>query len=167
MAEFHEEIRKIAEERKQRRNDKGEIRMKIANSENIYEIKDAMERLFSLAEKGVKAYNEFSGESILSIYELPQELLNVFLNLPGRRMGFCIIGPERFVVFLDEATNQVLVLGQKRYAIGVSGQILAKASQLIKITCLKSDGSLLFKDNTGANLNLEDVLKHIIIWVSE
>ncbi len=167
MTQFQEEIRRIAEERRKRRGDNGERETKIADPENIREIKDAMEGFFSLAGQGVKAYNEFSGENNLSIYELPSELLTLFLSLPGRRMGFCIIGLERFVFFLDEAPNQILVLGQKRQAMGASGLILSKAIQLIKITCIRSMDALIFKDNTGASLNPEDIVKHIIRWVSE
>ncbi|MGH7909889.1 MAG: hypothetical protein ACRENW_08595, partial [Thermodesulfobacteriota bacterium] len=159
MAEFQAEIRNIAKENEQRRKDKSERMMYMTDLEKNSEIKGAMKRLFSLAELGVKAYNEGSGERVLSIYELPEELLTLFLNLPGRRMGYCIIGTERFVVFLDEVPNQVLVLGQKRQDLGVTGQFLTKARQLIKITCLKSGDVLLFQDNTGANLNLEDVIK--------
>jgi len=164
MAEFQDEIRKIAKEKEQKRQDK--IIVDMADEEKVYEIKEAMQRLFSLAELGVKAYNEGSGEKSLSIHELPEELLSLFLNLPGKRMGFCIIGPERFVAFLDEVPNQVLVLGQKRQDLGVKDQVLSKAKQLIKISCLRSKDGYIFKDNTGANLNLEDVIKHIIIWIS-
>ena len=164
MAEFQAEIRSIAKEKKQRRQDN---RMKYTtDEEKVYDVKEAMKRLFSLAELGVKAYNEGSGERVLSIYELPEELLTLFLNLPGRRMGYCIIGTERFVVFLDEVPNQVLVLGQKKQDLGVTGQVLSKARQLIKINCLRSKDRFIFLDNTGANLNPEDVIKHIRIWIS-
>ena len=164
MAEFQAEIRSIAKEKKQRRQDN---RMKYTtDEEKVYDVKEAMKRLFSLAELGVKAYNEGSGERVLSIYELPEELLTLFLNLPGRRMGYCIMGTERFVVFLDEVPNQVLVLGQKKQDLGVTGQVLSKARQLIKINCLRSKDRFIFLDNTGANLNPEDVIKHIIIWIS-
>jgi len=166
MAEFQAEIRNIAKENEQRRKDKSERIMYMTDVEKNSEIKEAMQRLFSLAELGVNAYNEGSGEKSLSIHELPEELLSLFLNLPGKRMGFCIIGPERFVAFLDEVPNQVLVLGQKRQDLGVKDQVLSKAKQLIKISCLRSKDGYIFKDNTGANLNLEDVIKHIIIWIS-
>ncbi len=166
MAEFQAEIRNIAKENEQRRKDKSERMMYMTDVEKNSEIKGAMKRLFSLAELGVKAYNEGSGEKSLSIHELPEELLSLFLNLPGKRMGFCIIGPERFVAFLDEVPNHVLVLGQKRQDLGVKDQVLTKARQLIKVTCFKSGDVLIFKDNTGANLNLEDVIKHIIKWIS-
>ena len=166
MAEFQAEIRNIAKENEQRRKDESERMIYVTDVEKNSEIKGAMKRLFSLAELGVKAYNKGAGQKVLSIYELPEELLTLFLNLPGRRMGFCIISPERFAAFLDEVPNQVLVLGQKRQDLGVTGQVPTKARQLIKVTCLKSGDVLIFKDNTSANLNLEDVIKHIIKWIS-
>src|SRR3970040_3203202 len=164
MAEFQDEIRNIAKEKEQKRQDK--IIVYMADVEKNSEIKEAMQGLFSLAELGVNAYNEGSGEKSLSIHELPEELLTLFLNLPGKRMGFCVIGPERFVAFLREVPNQVLVLGQKRQDLGVKDQVLSKAKQLIKISCLRSKDGFIFLDNTGANLNPEDVIKHIIIWIS-
>jgi hypothetical protein len=163
---FQKDIRNIAEQTKQRRSDKVERRVRETDLENKCEIKDAMEKFFSLAKLGVRTYSKFSGEGGFSVYELPEELLTLFLNLPGKRIGFCIIGPERFVVFLDELPNQVLVFGQMKQSENVASQILANARQLIKITCLRSGSELVLKDNTGANLNPEDVIKHIIKWVS-
>src|SRR3972149_2375699 len=107
MAEFQDEIRNIAKEKEQKRQDK--IIVYMADEEKIYEIKEAMGSLFSLAELGVKAYNE---------------------------------------------------------GLGVKDQVLSKAKQLIKISCLRSKDGFIFLDNTGANLNPEDVIKHIIIWIS-
>ncbi len=166
MAEFQDEIRSIAKEKRQKRQEKDERIMNMTDIENVYEVKEAMQRLFSLAELGVKVYNEGMGERLLSIYELPEEFLTLFLNLSGRRMAFCIIGPERFVVFLDEVPNKVLVLGQRKQGLGVTGQVLSKAKQLIKINCLRSKDRFIFLDNTGANLNPEEVIKQIIIWIS-
>ncbi len=160
---FREEIMNIARER-----EKGREREESLNSvEEIYGSKEAMDGFFSLAESGVTAYNEGSGKKVISTYRLSEELLTLFLNLPGKRVGFCIIGPERFVVFLDETPNGILVLGQKKQAAGAVGQILGKARQLIKITCLKSGNGFIFKDNTGATLDQEDIMKHTIKWVSE
>ncbi len=163
MTKFQEEIKSMARERKKRRQQEEPI----TTVEIIYDAREAIDGLFSLAGVGVTAYNEGSDENTLSIYELPEELLTLFFNLPGKRIGFCIMGPERFVVFLDETPSDVLVLGQKRRTIGVIGQVLTRARQLIKITCLKSGNGFIFKDNTGAALNSEDIIKHIIKWVSE
>lgn len=163
MSKFWEEIMDIAVEREKRR----EREESINSVEATYEAKEAMNRFFSLAQEGVNAYNEGSGKRVLSNYRLPEELLTLFLNLSGERVGFCIIGPERFVVFLDEMPNGILVLGRKKQSAGAVGQILTKARQLIKITYLKSGNGFIFKDNTGATLDQEDIMKHIIRWVSE
>jgi len=163
VAKFREEIIDMAREREKRR----ERDEAIDSGEAIYEAREAIDGFFSIAEAGVSAYNEGSGKRVLSTYRLPEELLTLFFNLPGKRLGFCIIGPERFVVFLDEMPNGILVLGQKKQSAGALGQVLARARQLIKITCLKSENGFIFKDNTGAALDQEDIIKHIIKWVSE
>src|ERR1700757_2148258 len=113
MTKFREEIMSMAKEREKRRQPKEAI----TDIEIIHEAKEAMDGFFSLAEAGVSAYNEGSGGKVISIYRLSEELLTLFLNLPGKRVGFCIIGPERFVVFLDERPNGILVLGQKKQSI--------------------------------------------------
>jgi hypothetical protein len=163
VAKFREEIMNIAREREKMR----EPEESMDSVEAIYGAKEAMDVFFSLADAGVSAYNEGSGKTVISTYGLSEELLTLFLNLPGKRLGFCIIGPERFVVFLDETPNGILVLGQKKQSAGAVGQILMKARQLIKITCLQSENGFIFKDNTGATLDQEDIMKHIINWVSE
>ncbi len=163
MTKFQKEIMDMAREREKRR----EKVESVDSVDETYEAKEAMDEFFGLAKAAVSAYNEGSGKKVISIYRLPQELLTLFLNLPGKRMGFCIIGPERFVVFLNDIPNGILVLGQKKQSAATVGQILSKARQLIKITCLKSANGFIFKDNTGATLDREDIMKHIISWVSE
>ncbi len=163
MPKFREEIIGMAREREKRHGREESV----SSVEATYEAKEAMDLFFSLAEEGVSAYNEGSGKRVLSTYRLPEELLTLFLNLSGKRVGFCIIGSERFVIFLDEAPNGILVLGQKKQSAGITGQILTKARQLIKISCLKSGNSFIFKDNTGATLDQEDIMEHIVRWVSE
>jgi hypothetical protein len=163
VAKFQEEIVNMARERERRR----ERDASIDGVEASYEAREAIDGFFSMTEAGVSAYNEGSGKRVLYTYRLPEELLTLFFNLPGKRLGFCIIGPERFVVFLDEMPNGILVLGQKKQSARALGQVLAKARQLIKITCLKSENGFIFKDNTGAALDQEDIIKHIIKWASE
>ncbi|MER3447098.1 MAG: hypothetical protein C4291_09755 [Candidatus Dadabacteria bacterium] len=164
MANLRKEIMNIAMEREKRR-ERGEC---VDSVDEVYEAREAMDEFFSLAELGANAYNEGSGKRVISAYRLTGELLTLFLNLPGKRAGFCIIGPERFAVFLDEVPNGILVLGQKKQPPGgTGGQILTKARQLIRITCLRSENGFIFKDNTGADIDKEDIIKHIINWVSE
>ena len=165
MTRFEEEIMRIGEGRRKGRLE-GAVADKPDSEDGIpYEIKQAMKRLFNLVDSGVAAYNNGVGEKELSVYELPEEFLKVFLNLPGRRMGFFVIAPQKFVVFLDEKPDRVVVLGKKRQNERGAENGLIGARQLIKITCLMAGDALILKDNTGAALEIEDIVAHIIRWL--
>ncbi|MGH7806795.1 MAG: hypothetical protein ACRENT_01745 [Thermodesulfobacteriota bacterium] len=128
------------------------------------EIKEVMKIFLDIAGSGVRIYNQGLADGRLSIYELTEELLTLFLNLHGKRLGFCLVAEGKFVVFLDEAPNQMVVLGQKRQLFGAGENVLTKARQLIKIAFEKADGGYVFKDNTGSRLDPEEVVLHIIKW---
>jgi len=128
------------------------------------EIKEVMKIFLDITGLGIGIYNQGLANGRLSIYELTEELLTLFLNLHGKRLGFCLVAEGKFVVFLDEAPNQMVVLGQKRQLFGAGENVLTKARQLIKIAFEKADGGYVFKDNTGSRLDPEEVVLHIINW---
>jgi hypothetical protein len=128
------------------------------------EIKQVMNIFLDIAELGVGIYNEGLAYGRLSIYELPEELLTLFLNLQGKRLGFCLVSEGRFVVFIDEEPNQILVLGKKSQSFETGENILTKARQLIRITFEKLEEGYVFKDNTGSHLDPEEIVLHIIKW---
>jgi len=169
MPSFEEEIKRMAEEREERRLREREEEKSTEETqiEIPEEIKEAFYKLFNLANTGIEAYNEGAGRDVLSIYKLPRELFTFFLDLPGKQIGFCIIAPERFVVFTDERPDKVTVFGQRAKRLENAGQAQPKIRQLIKMTCLKSENGLIFKDNTDAVLDPEEVTKIIIKWVTE
>jgi hypothetical protein len=167
MTRFEKEMMSLGENRKKTRLERAEDERIVENG-IPYPIKQAMRELFNLVDLGVRAYNKGLGEKGLSVYELPEEFLKMFFNLPDGRRGFCVIAPQKFVVFLDEKPDQVLVLGKKKQNERGPENGLTGARQLIKITCLRSGDDLVFRDNTGAALDLEDIVTHIIKWsVSE
>jgi hypothetical protein len=160
MIKFQEEIRNIAKGREKRAEENGTehgVRVKTV-------IKEVMERFFNLAELGVSIYNESSNNGKLSVYRLPGELLDLFLSLPGKHSGFCLVASEKFVIFLDEEPDQVLVLGSKKQQLGAEGNVLSRARQLIRITCVRTGDGFTFKDNTGTPLDPEEIMMHIIKW---
>ena len=167
MTRFEEEMMSLGENRKKARHEGAEVE-RDAENRVPYPIKQAMRELFNLVDSGVRAYNKGLGGKGLSVYELPEEILKMFFNLTDGRTGFCVIAPQKFVVFLNEKPDQVVVLGKRKQNERGPENGLIGARQLIKITCLKSGDGLGFRDNTGAALDLEDIVAHIIRWsVSE
>lgn len=162
MNNFREEVMNLAREK---------LKMKTAGrkAESASdEVKEVMNSLLKTSELAVSFYNQFAEGEGLTVYGLPEELLALFLNLPGKRVGFCLIAPEKFVVFLDDEPGQVVVFGKKRQNSGSGENVLTRARQLIKVSFAKADNGYLLKDNTGSVLNPEEMILHIIRWaVSE
>ena len=165
MLDFKKEIRTMAKEKVK---SAAEEKPSQTKSDVRTEIKEVMNIFFNISELGVGIFNQGLANGKLSIYELSEELLTLFLNLHGKRLGFCLVAEEKFVVFLDENPSQLVVLGKKRQSFGTGENALTKARQLIRITFEKSDGGYVFKDNTGSFLDPEEIVLHIIKWaVSE
>ncbi|GBD38642.1 hypothetical protein HRbin37_00894 [bacterium HR37] len=161
MIDFQEEIRNIARGRKQANNYSSGVSSKSP-------MKDVMEYFYNLAEQGVSIYNEALTVGELSVHRLPGEVLSLFLNLPRERMGFCVVAPESFVVFLEEDEEHVLVLGRRKQWFVLEDSPLSRARQLIRIRCFMDGGGFVFKDNTGTALDPEEIITLIIRWaVSE
>ena len=162
MNNFREEVMNLAREK---------LKMKTADRKAesaSNSVKEVMESLLKTTELGVSFYNQVAENKKLSIYSLPEELLVLFLNLPGKRVGFCLIAPEKFVVFLNDEPGQVVVFGKKRQNSGSGENVLIRARQLIKVSFAKTEDGYLFKDNTGSVLDPEEMILHIIRWaVSE
>ncbi len=163
MIDFEEEIKSIAIES-----------MKLAGKEKTTteleaddigkEVKEAMERLLEITELGAAVYNKGLNRRELFVYKLPEEVLTLFLNLPGKRSGFCLIADERFVVFLGDEPGQLVVVGKKRESFGPGENVLTKARQLIRITFIKAKEGFVFKDNSGSVLDPGEIIVHIIKW---
>jgi len=162
MIDFEEEIKNIAAEKMK---SEGKVEKTAAlEADTKKEVKEAMERLFEITELGVAIYNKGLNRTELSVYNLAEEVLTLFVNLPGKRSGFCLIADERFVVLLDEKPGQIVVVGKKKEFFGAGENVLTKAIQLIRITFIKNNDGLVFKDNTGSVLDPEEIVFHLIKW---
>ena len=106
-----------------------------------------------------------SSSDTLSLYKLPTEFLEMFLDIPGRRGGFCIISPSRMVTFFDEDPNLITVIGKNRNKEGSVAQTSSKAIQLLKVSFSSMEGKYEYKDNTGGIIDPYDIVGLIIKWV--
>lgn len=161
MRDFRERITNIAEGRKQTGN-KGSISPEGDNL--IIDLKEVMNDLYDKTELGVNVYNEVAEVRELSIFRLPEELLQVFLNVPGKQIGFCLMSEIKFVLFIGELPDEVLVLGKKRQSYGNKGPFLARAIQLIRIKFEQSGSTYSYRDNTGSLIDPEEIIIHILNW---
>lgn len=123
---------------------------------------EALDHLFSISRQAVDIYNANSEVIMLNVYNLPKEFLEMFLEIPGRRGGFCIISPDKIVVFFDEDPNLITVIGKIRKA---DNNPSSRVNQLLKVSFSKKDDKCEYKDNTGGTLDPYDIVALLIKWV--
>lgn len=116
-----------------------------------------IEELHSISESAVS-----SSQDDLTIYRLPSEFLEIFLDIPGRRGGFCIISATKLVIFFDEDPNLITVIGKNRNKQSGTN---TKTIQLLKVYFSIIDGDYKYKDNTGGQLNPNDIIDLLIKWI--
>jgi len=161
MRDFREKILNIAERKKHT----GNKRLISSESNSMsFDLNEVMNILYDKTESGVNVYNEVSEGGELSIFRLPEELLQVFLNVPGKQIGFCLMSDIKFVLFIGEVPNEVIVLGKKRQSYGNKESFLARAIQLIRIKFEQSGNMYSYRDNTGSLIDPEEIIIHIINW---
>jgi hypothetical protein len=161
MQDFREKIMNIAERNKQTSNKRSSPPEANNSSSNL---KEVMNFLYGKSELGVNIYNEAIEAGELSIFKLPEELLEVFLNAPGDRIGFCLISDLKFVLFIGEFPDEVLVLGRRRQSSGSGEPFLTRAIQLIRIKFEHSGDTYSYEDNTGSLIDPDEIIIHIINW---
>ena len=161
--DFENEIRAIAQSNKDRYKEPSGAVKAHSNDKNYTEV---LEKLFSISEKAVNIYNSNTATEDLSVYKLPIEFLEMFLEIPGRRGGFCIISLTKLVIFFDEDPDLITVIGKIRNLNKNRNNTTSKTTQLLKVSFSNKSGKYEYKDNTGGKLNPYDIVSLLIRWVS-
>jgi hypothetical protein len=161
MQDFREKIMNIAERKKQTSNKRS---ISPEGNNLSINLKEVMNILYGKTELGVNIYNEMINCGELSIFRLPGELLQVFLNVSGKQIGFCLMSDIKLVLFIGEDPNEVLVVGKKRQSHGNKEPFLARAIQLIRIKFEHSGNMYSYRDNTGSLIDPEEIIIHTINW---
>jgi hypothetical protein len=160
---FEEEISAIA---KSKINKKRQSVQDADNSsdDNVYV--EVLKHLLSISEEAAKIYNTAVNSEVLSVYKLPKEFLEMFLDIPGRRGGFCLISPQKIIVFFDEDPQQITVIGRSRSMDTKQTDYTSKAVQLFKISFSKIGGESEYKDSTGGVIDPYDIVSILVRWIT-
>lgn len=126
---------------------------------------EVIDHLYSMSAQAVDVFNSSVESEVLSVYKLPGEFLEMFLDITGRRGGFCLISPDKTVIFFDEDPNIITVIGKSRNTTGKENAS-AKTVQLFKISISKNDKQLEYRDNTGGVLDPYDIILVLVSWVT-
>jgi len=161
--DFENEIIAIAKKNKDKNTYKPEI---LQHSLEDKQYKEVIEHLFSITLNAIDIYNSNSESELLSTYRLPREFLEMFLEIPGRREGFCIISPTRIVIFFDEDSQIITVIGKTRNSESNNTNLPTKTHQLFKVSFSKMEKNYEYKDNTGGVLDPYEIVSLLIRWIS-
>lgn len=159
---FEDEIIAIA---KSYKNQKESYSIELESDSSSSPYLQAIEHLFSISQQAINVFNSNSDSDVLSTYMLPKEFLEMFLEIPGRRGGFCIISPNKIVIFFDEEPSTITVIGKIRNNQSGVSQNSAKVVQLLKAKFSDIQDELQYKDNTGGTLDPYDTVAILINWV--
>ncbi len=160
--DFENEIIEIAKSHQDQDNYKPETLQHSSEDEEYVEV---IEHFFSISKEAVNIYNSNIAREVLSVYKLPKEFLEMFLEIPGRRGGFCIISPGKLVIFFDEDPQIITVIGKTRSSEGKNNSSL-KVNQLLKVSFSKKDQKYQYKDNAGGVLEPYEIVSLLIRWVT-
>ncbi len=161
--DFENEIRAISKANLER--DKEVLANKTPDSEE-QDYLNVIQEFLTISEEAVNIYNSNSKTEVLSVCKLPKEFLEMFLEIPGRRGGGCIISPTRLVVFFDEDPQIITVIGEIRNSKDAQNKTSSKATQLLKVSFSHNAGKYEYKDNTGGVLLPYDIVSLLIKWVA-
>ena len=160
--DFENEIIKIAKSHQDQDNYKPETLQHSSEDEEYVEV---IEHFFSISKEAVNIYNSNIATEVLSVYKLPKEFLEMFLEIPGRRGGFCIISPNKLVIFFDEDPQIITVIGKIRSSKGKNNSS-SKVNQLLKVSFSRKDLKYQYKDNAGGVLEPYEIVSLLIGWVT-
>ena len=158
---FEAEISSIAKSN----NNKERQRAQAANnsSDDIYI--EVLQNFLSVIEEAVNNYNTAVNSEVLSAYNLPKDFLEMFLDIPGRRGGFCLVSPIKIAVFFDEDPQIITVIGKSR-KVGGEESGSPRTTQLFKISFSKTGKDYKYKDNTGGVIDPYDIVSIIVKWIT-
>jgi hypothetical protein len=163
MRHFKRDIRRIAREKSNLITEDAGVVLKPEDPSS--DMEEVMQELYNRTKLGVKTYNEEIGLKILSVFRLPDSLIQLLLNRIGKKIGYCMTSDLKIVLILEDDTGQILVFGKRRESCGDNEFILSKAIQLIRISFEKLEGkNFVYRDNTGSLLHIDEVIIQIIKW---
>lgn len=160
--DFKNEIIEIAHSYKKRDELKSE---ELHNHPYDSSYLQAIDNLFSISQQAVEIFNSQLSSDLLAVYMIPKEFLEIFLDIPGRRGGFCIISTTKIVVFFDEDPNTITIIGKNRNKQRGANPNSTKVIQLLKATFSDEEGGFKYQDNTGGQLNPYDIVEILIGWI--
>lgn len=137
-------------------------KLTISDNGNVPDFSEKiLSELFNEFSYSVDCFNKKAGNRSIDIFDVPKEIIEIIFNSKIEERGF---------ILLFNKLKLVLVLFESENFISFSGKILYGKSNksLIKLLRLSYEGEnytdLKFKDNSGSNVDKNNLIFQILNW---
>ena len=130
---------------------------------NTQNLNPAVNILYEKFEQSIALFNKEFGTQVLFIEKLSVEIFKLLLNFEDINSCFFLRSLSKLVFVFNEGTDQITFFGRIKSAKKQNAN--PRFVQLFKLAVISANNKTEFKDNTGRNINIEEVVIQIIRWI--
>ena len=130
---------------------------------NTQNLNPAVNILYEKFEQSIVLFNKEFGTQVLFIEKLSVEIFKLLLNFDDINSCFFLRSLNKLVFVFNEGTDQITFFGRIKSAKKQNAN--PRFVQLFKLAVISANNKTEFKDNTGRNINIEEVIIQIIRWL--
>jgi len=130
---------------------------------NTQNLNPAVNILYEKFEQSIVLFNKEFGTQVLFIEKLSVEIFKLLLNFDDINSCFFLRSLNKLVFIFNEGTDQIPFFGRIKSAKKQNAN--PRFVQLFKLAVISANNKTEFKDNTGRNINIEEVVIQIIRWL--
>lgn len=161
MREFEDELKELVINYKKDINaSESDAEFGLDNAQNL---NPAVNIVYEKFEQSIVLFNKEFGTQVLFIEKLSVEIFKLLLNFEDIDSCFFLRSQSKLVFVFNEGTDQITFFGRIKSAKKQKAN--PRIVQLFKLAVISAHNKTEFKDNTGRNINIEEVVVQIIRWL--
>ncbi len=161
MREFEDELKELVV------NYKKDINASESDAEigldKAYNMSPVLNIVYEKFEQSIVLFNKEFGTQVLFIEKLSVEIFKLLLNFEDIDSCFFLRSQSKLVFVFNEGTDQITFFGRIKSAKKQKAN--PRFVQFFKLAVISENSTFEFKDNTGRNINIEEVVVQIIRWL--
>lgn len=161
MREFEDELKELVI------NYKKDINASESDAEfgldKAYNMSPVLNNVYEKFEQSIVLFNKEFGTQVLFIEKLSVEIFKLLLNFEDINSCFFLRSQSKLVFVFNEGKDQITFFGRIKSAKKQKAN--PRFVQLFKLAVISENSTFEFKDNTGRNINIEEVVVQIIRWL--
>ena len=131
--------------------------------DKAYNMSPVLNIVYEKFEQSIVLFNKEFGTQVLFIEKLSVEILKLLLNFEDINSCFFLSSQSKLVFVFNEGTDQITFFGRIKSAKKQNAN--PRFVQLFKLAVISANNKTEFKDNTGRNIKIEEVVVQIIRWI--